>query len=143
MNTPGGTGLDRFLKAQEGVYDRAHAELRAGTKRTHWMWFVFPQLAGLGRSDMARFFAIADLAEAKAYLEHPLLGPRLIECCNALMGWAGERDAVTILAPIDAMKLQSSMTLFERAATDTGPFAAILDAFYRGERDPRTLQLLT
>lgn len=135
-------GLNRFLDAQDGVYARALAELRSGTKRTHWMWFIFPQIAGLGRSDMARHYAIADLAEAREYLAHPVLGQRLVECAEAMLSWAGDRDAVAILAPIDAIKLQSSMTLFERASEGSAPFAAVLDAFYRGQRDERTLAFL-
>jgi len=135
--------LDRFVTAQEGVWERAVAEMRAGTKRTHWMWFIFPQIDGLSRSDMARHFAIRDLAEARAYLDHPLLGPRLRQCCEAMLEWSGERDAATILAPIDAMKLRSSMTLFEAASAGDGPYADVLNAFYKGKRDERTLDLLT
>ena len=140
-------GLERFVTAQEGGYEQALAELRAGAKRSHWMWFVFPQIAGLGHSVMAQAYAIADLAEARAYLAHPVLGPRLATCCEALLGWAGQRDATTILGPIDAMKLRSSMTLFEQAAGESAqaahPFAQVLDAFHGGERDERTLRLLT
>lgn len=132
--------LDRFVAAQDGVIDRAIGELRAGAKTSHWMWFVFPQIAGLGHSVMARRYAIADLAEARAYLAHPVLGPRLIEAVGAMLDWADRRSAETLLGGIDAVKLRSSMTLFEAAAgTGAFPFADCLDAFYDGERDPATL----
>ena len=134
------SGLDRFITAQAATYPQALSELRDGAKRSHWMWFIFPQLVGLGRSDMARYYGIADLAEARAYLAHDLLGPRLAECCDALMRWSGELNAPDILGSVDAMKLKSSMTLFERAGD--GPFANVLDAFYSGDRDDLTLRLL-
>lgn len=137
----GGLGLQRFVAAQERVYPRALAELQAGDKRSHWMWFIFPQLAGLGHSDMARRYAIADRAEAEAYLAHPLLGPRLRECTGAMLDWAGKRSAEQILGPIDALKFASSMTLFE-AAGGGKEFGNSLDAFYNGTRDARTLDLL-
>jgi len=117
--------------------------LRAGKKLTHWMWFVFPQIAGLGRTSTARFFAIADRREAEAYDRHAVLGPRLRECTAAMMTWAEKRDAEAILGPIDVLKFRSSMTLFEECGADPAPFAAALDAFYRGERDTLTLELLT
>ena len=136
-------GLDRFVTAQAGgVFERALAELRAGAKRSHWMWFVFPQIAGLGRSETARFYAIAERDEAIAYLAHPVLGPRLDSATQAMLGWAKRRSAEAILGPVDAMKLRSSMTLFDAVAGQPGPFAAVLDAFYGGERDPATLDLL-
>lgn len=135
--------LDRFVAAQDGVVDRALAELRAGAKTSHWIWFVFPQIAGLGHSMMAQRYAIADLVEARAYLAHPVLGPRLIEPTEAMLGWAGRRSAETILGGIDAIKLRSCMTLFEAAAGATAkPFADCLDAFYDGARDPATLARL-
>jgi uncharacterized protein (DUF1810 family) len=136
-------GLDRFVAAQDGVIDRALAELAAGAKTSHWIWFVFPQIAGLGHSEMARFYAIADLAEAQAYLAHPVLGPRLTAATGAMLGWAGRRSADAILGGIDAIKLKSSMTLFE-VATDGGDarYGACLDAFYAGDRDPATLARL-
>lgn len=140
-----GGGLDRFVEAQHGVHAQALAELRAGAKRSHWMWFVFPQIAGLGRSETARFYAIRDLAEARAYLAHPLLGARLIEASEAMLGNAGAASAEQVLGPIDAIKLASSMTLFERAAATpqaAAPFARILDAFYAGVRDRSTLERL-
>jgi uncharacterized protein (DUF1810 family) len=130
--------LGRFVSAQNGLYDQALAELRAGRKQSHWMWFVFPQLAGLGRSEKARFYGISGGAEARA---HPLLGARLRSCAEALLGHAGTR-AEAILGPVDAIKLRSSMTLFEAVAGDPAPFAAVLDAFYASERDAATLSML-
>lgn len=135
------TGLARFLDAQAGIYAQALAELRAGEKRSHWMWYIFPQVAGLGRSPTARHYAIADLDEAKAYLAHPTLGARLAECTDAMLGWAGRRSAEAILGPIDAMKFASSMTLFE-AAGGAGCFATALERFHDGRRDKQTLALL-
>jgi uncharacterized protein (DUF1810 family) len=137
----GGPGLERFIAAQDPVYSRALAELRAGDKRSHWMWFVFPQIAGLGHSDMARRYAIADLAEARAYLAHPVLGARLRECTGATLDWAGKRSAGEVLGSIDALKFASSMTLFE-AAGGGAEFGKALNEFYKGERDARTLDLL-
>lgn len=137
-------GLGRFVDAQRDSYAAALAELKAGAKRSHWMWFVFPQIAGLGRSETARFYAIRDMAEARAYLAHPLLGPRLAEASEALLTHA-DRSAESILGPIDAMKLASSMTLFEAAAGDGTralPFARCLDAFFAGRRDAATLNRL-
>jgi uncharacterized protein (DUF1810 family) len=133
--------LDRFVTAQQGIYDQALAELRRGRKRSHWMWFVFPQLAGLGRSETARFYGIASAAEAQAYLAQPLLGSRLRECMAALLLHRG-MSAESILGPVDALKLRSSMTLFEAVTGDGTPFASILDAFYGAERDAATLSLL-
>jgi uncharacterized protein (DUF1810 family) len=135
-------GLERFVEAQRSTFDQALAELRAGAKRGHWMWFVFPQIAGLGRSSTARFYAIADAVEASAYLLHPMLGPRLRECTEAMLGWAGRRSAEAILGPVDAMKFASSMTLFDAVGEDDEPFARALAALNRGERDPLTLERL-
>lgn len=137
------SGLERFVEAQAGIYPKALSELRAGRKHSHWMWFIFPQITGLGHSDMARFYAIKDRDEAVAFLSHDLLGQRLRECCEAVSAWAGKRSAVAILGTIDAMKLHSSMTLFAAVATDAAPFDAIIEAFYDGKRDTRTLELLT
>jgi uncharacterized protein (DUF1810 family) len=134
--------LARFVEAQDGVYAQALAELRAGAKTSHWMWFVFPQIVGLSLSATGRFFGLAGLAEAKAYCAHPLLGPRLAECTGAMLGWAGQRSAAAILGPIDALKFRSSMTLFE-AAGGGEAFANALDAFCDGQRDPATLELLS
>lgn len=134
--------LARFVDAQRDSYATALAELRSGAKRSHWMWYVFPQIAGLGSSAMARTYALADLPEARAYLAHPVLGARLRESVDALLEHRGG-DIAAILGGIDAMKLRSSMTLFEIAANGAEPrFAAILDSFYGGERDPATLRLL-
>ena len=140
MNDP--YDLDRFVTAQQPSYARALEELRAGEKRSHWIWYVFPQIAGLGRSETAQRFAIESLEEASAYLVHPVLGPRLKACCEAILPHAGERSAHDILGSPDDMKLRSSMTLFERAAAEPRPFAAVLDAFYGGERDGETLRRL-
>jgi uncharacterized protein (DUF1810 family) len=132
--------LDRFVTAQAATYDRALAELRRGRKTSHWMWFVFPQLAGLGHSDTARFYAVRDADEARAYLAHPVLGPRLIEATETVVAAPGDADA--ILGGIDALKLRSSLTLFAAVAADPGPFERGLARFYRGEPDDRTLALL-
>jgi uncharacterized protein (DUF1810 family) len=135
------TDLERFVAAQRDVHAGALAELRAGSKRGHWMWFVFPQIAGLGRTDTAQRYAIADLAEARAYLAHPVLGPRLVECAQALLSVEG-RTANQILGTPDDLKLRSSMTLFEHAAEDATVFRAVLDRYYGGEDDPLTVQRL-
>lgn len=127
------------------MYAQALREMRAGRKATHWMWFVFPQIAGLGHSPTARRYAIADRAEAEAYLAHPVLGPRLYECLEALAPWVGKRTPVALLGEVDAMKLRSSLTLFEAVAPTpdaAAPFAALLDGFYDGTRDPETLTRL-
>ena len=133
--------LKRFVDAQEGVHETVLAELRGGSKRSHWMWFVFPQLAGLGLSPTAQYYAVASLDEARAYLEHRLLGFRLRECVEALLPWANRRSAEQILGGVDALKLKSSLTLFDRVEPD-GPFAAGLAAFFGRKQDERTLALL-
>jgi len=135
--------LNRFVRAQDfgRTYDQALAELRDGRKRTHWMWFIFPQIAGLGRSSTAAEFAISSLDEARAYLGHPVLGPRLLECCSAVLSADGGR-AEAIFGGIDAIKLRSSMTLFLRAAPDQPAFADVLEAFFAGQPDPATDNLL-
>jgi uncharacterized protein (DUF1810 family) len=132
--------LERFVEAQEPIYATALAEIRRGAKRSHWMWFIFPQLAGLGRSETARFFGIRSLAEAQAYLDHPVLGRRYIECVGGLQD-LGISNPVAVFGAVDAMKLRSSLTLFE-AAGPTPLFAAALDRWFGGERDPSTLQLI-
>jgi uncharacterized protein (DUF1810 family) len=132
--------LDRFVSAQAGIYQDALAELTAGRKRTHWMWFIFPQIAGLGSSPTAQRYAIASLDEARAYLAHPVLGPRLRECARALLAVEG-KSAEKILGYPDDLKLRSSMTLFARAAGDPDVFEAVLRRYYDGP-DPRTLALL-
>jgi uncharacterized protein (DUF1810 family) len=135
--------LQRFVDAQEDgdTYRRALSELRAGRKTSHWMWFVFPQIAGLGRSPTAQLYALESVAEAQAYLDHPLLGPRLIECARAL---AELRDvsAEEVLGEVDAMKLRSSMTLFARAAPAQPLFEEILGRYFGGEADEATDELI-
>ena len=133
--------LDRFVRAHQGVYDGVLDELRAGRKVGHWIWFIFPQIAGLGHSSMSQMYAISSLDAARAYLAHPLLGPRLRECAAIVLATRG-RNAVEIFGSIDAMKLRSSMTLFARAAPDTPVFAAVLDRYFDGEPDPATLERL-
>lgn len=137
--------LSRFVEAQDrGVHERAVAELRAGTKRSHWMWFVFPQLRGLGRSSNAHRYGIADAREARAYLAHPVLGPRLREATHAILS-VRDRDATTILGRPDDAKLRSCLTLFVAAADDEADralFRAGLARFYAGRPDPATLELL-
>jgi uncharacterized protein (DUF1810 family) len=133
--------LERFVEAQARVYDQVRRELMAGRKESHWMWFVFPQIAGLGQSAMSIRFAIASLDEAKAYLAHPTLGPRLRECATLTLA-AEERTAGEIFGPIDAMKFRSSMTLFARAAPDEHVFQGCLDKYFAGSPDPATLARL-
>ena len=133
--------LQRFVDAQDGVIDNAMAELRAGRKQSHWMWFVFPQIVGLGRSPMAQHYAIQSLDEARAYLEHPLLGDRLRECTEAVLPWSATRSAEEIFGSIDAVKLRSSLTLFDRAEPKSC-FESGLGAFFAGQRDEHTLALL-
>jgi uncharacterized protein (DUF1810 family) len=134
--------LERFVQAQDsgGTYQRAVAELRSGRKTTHWMWFIFPQIAGLGRSATAQAYAISDLAEAQAYLAHPILGPRLIECAEIVAAQQG-RSAEQIFGGIDAIKLRSSMTLFAHAAPDQTIFQQVIDQYYDGQ-DPQTARRL-
>lgn len=138
--------LERFVRAQDagGTYAAALAELRAGLKRGHWMWFVLPQVSGLGRSETARTYAVSGLREARAYLRHPVLGPRLRECAEALDALDTD-DPVRVLGPVDATKLRSSMTLFELAARDAAdaePFARVLEHFFDGRRDDATTGIL-
>ncbi|GAB2589052.1 DUF1810 domain-containing protein [Microlunatus antarcticus] len=135
--------MERFVEAQDagGTYAAALRELRAGRKTSHWMWFVFPQLAGLGHSAMAQAYALDSLDEARAYLAHPVLGPRLRECTAAVLTHT-DRSAEQVMGGIDALKLRSSMTLFARADPEDPAYAAVLDAFYGGEPDERTEQLL-
>ena len=133
--------LQRFVDAQDGVYQTALAELKAGSKHSHWMWFIFPQLRGIGRSPTAEFYGISSLPEAQAYLGHPLLGPRLNECLEAILPWAGRLSARHILGDVDALKLCSSLTLFDQAEPNAR-FDAGLQAFFGGNPDERTLALL-
>lgn len=135
--------LQRFVDAQDsnGTYQRAVAELRAGRKVSHWMWFVFPQIAGLGFSAMSQRYAISSLAEARAYLRHPVLGPRLVECARIIADTEG-KNAEEIFGPVDALKLRSSMTLFAAAAPDEPAFGAVLEKYFDGEPDESTLARL-
>lgn len=135
--------IDRFLTAQNegGTYDQALAELQGGSKRGHWMWFVFPQIAGLGQSATSRRYAISSLDEARAYLRHPVLGPRLIECADAVAGLKN-RTAGQIFGGIDAQKLHSSGTLFLRAAPGEPVFKQILYQYFEGQPDAATDELL-
>src|SRR5882757_8459151 len=133
--------LQRFVIAQEagGTYQQALAELRAGRKASHWMWFVFPQIAGLGYSPTARAYAITSLAEARAYLAHPVLGPRLTQCAAILVGLPG-RTAEQVFGEIDALKLCSCMTLFKHAAPGEPVFGQVLEQYFGGIPDPATEQ---
>ena len=135
--------LERFVRAQDrsGVYLTAIAELTAGAKRSHWMWFVFPQIAGLGTSDTARHYAIADRSEAEAYLAHPVLGPRLRECVQ-LVADSTVPDARDLLGCTDAMKLRSSVTLFQAVDPDEPMYQRVLDRYFDGLPDPATLERL-
>ena len=133
--------LERFVTAQAAAFDEALAELRAGRKRSHWMWFVFPQLAGLGNSPTAWFYGIRSRVEARAYLAHPTLGARLRECAQLLLDLHG-RSADEVFGYPDVLKLRSCMTLFDVVADGESCFSAVLDKYYGGERDARTLQLM-
>lgn len=129
--------LQRFVDAQEGVFDRVCSELRSGRKQSHWMWFIFPQIAGLGRSPMAQHYAISSLDEAKAYLRHPILGPRLRDCTRLVLLVEG-RSAHAILGSPDDMKFRSCLTLFGRAAPEDRIFQDALEKYFDGEEDPLT-----
>ena len=133
--------LQRFVDAQDRVYDTVLAELRNGAKRSHWIWFVFPQLLGLGRSATAQHYGISSLEEARAYLAHPVLGPRLRDCTRLVAATDG-RSVDEIFGWPDNLKVRSSMTLFSHATDDNGDFRAVLDKFYAGEDDPATVELL-
>lgn len=133
--------LDRFVSAQNDIYDVALAEIRRGAKRSHWMWFIFPQIAGLGRSAMAQRYAIRSIDEARAFLEHPILGARLRACVAALQDLTG-MSADAIFGQIDAMKLRSSLTLFAAAAQGERLFEAALDRWFAGQPDKATLERL-
>ncbi|HTH86577.1 DUF1810 domain-containing protein [Mycobacterium sp.] len=133
--------LQRFVDAQDRVYDTVLAELRNGAKRSHWIWFVFPQLRGLGRSATAQHYGISSLEEARAYLAHPVLGPRLRDCTRLVAATDG-RSVDEIFGWPDNLKVRSSMTLFSHATDDNGDFRAVLDKFYAGEDDPATVELL-
>ncbi|MBC3788989.1 DUF1810 domain-containing protein [Spirosoma utsteinense] len=133
--------LNRFLEAQETYYTKALDEIRKGRKQTHWVWFIFPQIAGLGYSEMARFYAIKDLQEARSYLDHPVLGARLTEIANALLSVEG-KTANQILGNPDDLKVRSSMTLFNLLKPTDPVFGAVLARYYQGSPDPQTLRLL-
>jgi uncharacterized protein (DUF1810 family) len=133
--------LMRFVDAQAPLYAQVISELKSGKKRSHWMWYIFPQIAGLGFSIMSQRFAIGSKEEAKAYRDHPLLGPRLVECTEAMMAHR-ELSAHAILGSPDDMKFKSSMTLFEAVSEKGSPFGRALDQFYNGQRDEKTLSLL-
>ncbi len=137
------TDISRFLKAQDGKFDNyqtALAEIRNGRKESHWIWYIFPQIKGLGFSEMSQYFGIADIAEAKAYLQNPILKDRLYEITNSLLLHSG-KSPEAILGGIDAMKVKSSMTLFD-VVSPNDVFAEVLEAFYKGERCKKTLELL-
>ncbi len=134
--------LERFILAQQDSYFRALVELEDGWKRTHWMWFIFPQLRGLGRSSGAQFYGLDGRAEALAFLEHPVLGERLRECTSAILRHAGSRSAEEILGSPDNLKFRSCMTLFSSVAPDEGLWRNALEAFYAGGADPLTITLL-
>ncbi len=131
-------GVERFVAAQEGTWATALEELRRGRKESHWMWWIFPQLRALGRSGTAKAYGIADLREAEAYLAHPVLGPRLVEASRAMLGNAA-RDAAEVLGTVDAMKLRSCATLFAAVPGADPVFGEVLEAFYGGQGDLRTL----
>lgn len=133
--------LERFVAAQEGIYEQALAELQQGKKRSHWMWFIFPQIAGLGSSSTARFYAINGAEEARAYLAHPVLGPRLLACAAALLPHRG-RSASEIFGYPDDLKLRSSLTLFAAVNDEQAVFKQLLKQFYAGQPDPATLERL-
>jgi uncharacterized protein (DUF1810 family) len=133
--------LARFLRAQQGDYERALAELHNGRKRSHWMWYIFPQLQGLGFSATSQHYAIKSLGEANAYLMHPVLGPRLIACCEATLAITG-RSALQVFGSPDDMKLKSCATLFERVAPPGSVFEQVLEQYFGAERDEATLRLL-
>ena len=133
--------LQRFIDAQSSIYEQVCEELRAGRKRSHWMWFIFPQIAGLGHSETARFYAIQSIDEAKAYLEHPVLGSRLLECTSLVMLVSG-KSIHDILGSPDDMKFRSCMTLFARAGADNKPFEDAIEKYFGGRHDPRTLERL-
>ena len=141
MNPDNPYDLNRFLIAQEGVYERVLAELKGGQKRTHWMWYIFPQMEGLGYSSTAKRYSIKSIEEAQQYLNHPVLGKRLIECTQTVVALKGG-SASEIFGYPDDLKFKSSMTLFEKIAGSGSVFSSALDRYYHGERDAATLRLL-
>ena len=141
MNSPDPFHLNRFLGAQESYYTDALEEIKQGYKQSHWIWFIFPQMRGLGRSPMAENYGITSIEEARAYMENPTLKNHLIEISTALLQHKGKSTAYEILGKLDAMKVCSSMTLFDQVMPNT-IFAEVIDAFYNGERDEMTLELI-
>jgi uncharacterized protein (DUF1810 family) len=145
VKEPGGAGdpydLNRFLQAQEGDYERALGEIRRGRKQSHWMWYIFPQFDGLGFSPTSRLYSIKSIPEAQAYLAHPVLGPRLKECAEAALGVEG-RSAREVFGSPDDMKLRSCATLFAAVSPAGSVFDRLLDKYYQGNRDDKTLRLL-
>jgi uncharacterized protein (DUF1810 family) len=141
MQAQDGYDLKRFVEAQKDTYASALAELQAGRKRTHWIWFIFPQIAGLGRSEYSIYYSIKNALEARAYLEHPTLGPRLLECAQALLAWE-ERSALEILGSPDDLKFRSCMTLFANVSGPGSVFARVLEKYFDGQPDRKTLDLL-
>lgn len=133
--------LDRFLYAQELTYDKALDEVRNGKKESHWMWFIFPQIIGLGVSDTAMLYSISGIGEAKLYLEHEILGPRLVEITKEVLSLETD-DPVEVFGEVDALKLNSSMTLFDYVSADENVFKEVIDKFYDGQKDEKTLQLI-
>ena len=133
--------LERFVSAQERDYETALSEIRDGHKKSHWMWYIFPQIAGLGRSSMTQYYAISDIEEAKAYMQHPVLGPRLVEISGALLQLPGN-NATAVMGYPDDTKLRSCMTLFMLAAPDEPVFRKVIDKYYSGEADERTIALV-
>ena len=142
MNTDDTFDLDRFVSAQENVYQTALREIRNGRKQGHWMWFIFPQIVGLGRTETSRTYAIKSREEAVAYLEHPVLGPRLREISEALLAH-DDKSATEILGTPDDLKLRSCMTLFKSVSTNNDVFLDVLDRYYGGEEDPQTFRILS
>jgi uncharacterized protein (DUF1810 family) len=142
MTAPDPFDLDRFVEAQSDTYGSAVAEIHAGRKQSHWMWFVFPQVQGLGYSAMARRYGITGLAEARAYLSHPVLGARLRECAEALEALDSGESVTGIFGSTDAMKLRSSLTLFAQAAGQESVFERLLDKYFAGRRDDFTVAVL-
>lgn len=133
--------LDRFVSAQEHCYERALEEVKSGRKESHWMWFIFPQILGLGMSDTAIFYSINDIGEAKLYLEHEVLGPRLVEITKELLELDTD-DPVDVFGDIDALKLNSCMTLFDYVSDDENVFSEVIEKFYNDQKDEKTLQLI-
>ncbi|PWB27691.1 DUF1810 domain-containing protein [Flavobacterium sp. HTF] len=141
--TYGNTDLTRFLDAQNKLYLTAFSEIKKGKKESHWMWFIFPQIKGLGKSSIADYYSIADINEATAYLQHPILSRHLVEICKQLLVSAKNKSAETILGDLDARKLRSSLTLFSQVENADPIFTELLNRFFAGDLDPLTLSLTT